>query len=1109
MEAQSTLFNKSYIDRSVRLNSLFMCGSTLYIPKFSIEHVGFVGQRNLAPEPPVFISPFYSMSGLDDSVLNRWGHGFSDGLTETYGIARFDTEDGKEVFDESAFAFAEDHMHRLSGLYAIQEPLPFDDVRKLIKTGTAAGFPHNSLSDDHPLFAKKKGDIALDDEKWGALVEFCKKVEECGSFAEMCEYVAIWTATSKSEILQMAKAHPHKIRLIISPPLWYLVLALRWCYRYNQSMTHTSVNAGCGLPCPYVLGHSPTDMVNAVKAGFPHLYSASSTDLSTFDATQKERITHAEFVDRKGRLPQTELANRMMDWLEYNETRSYILLPSGQLLRKRRGMCSGSVRTTYGNSWYRMFILAYSYYVLYAKKFGFEMACLLKSKDFEKDVVAWIQGDDQLLAVSPSAIAWFNRNAQSQVLAGIGQKVKNVGLPDSPGLVGGSFLSFEFVADGGALYGVRGVANSDRLRAGAALPVRGLKSASMTAERVSGLAVLAHVCDDPSLYAELDKMHASAVQAGANDSYFPSRSLLSLIWDTREGRAPGQWAWLGKLLVWVILLALVGYGTVSANNYQMAQTKVNGIPGGPGAMVYPTLKAGVPTLRDEPMAPDEFQDYEPPAITTRRSVDSVAHMTNVFDREGKELHLGEESKDWLITSSDPFHDTAVRIGRAPAADGGDSTAVCVKKTYTISAPTDSMGNPITKSWDAQVNICPVLETFSLTAGDIQKNAGTGGPSPEYNGVAYHREASMGNVTVTSAPTGQPMWPNVLGSAKDGTPALATLADFHSWHGISGTTVDPTTGIADSRVLDGRARLISVGFEVANVTPWVDKSGVCIVYRQPTQLEEGTTTNILTPGLWPVRTIYWRAPPSTASDAMILNGSRQWPAAEGCYVVGWANTPSEPATLAAPTLRCPIGDDFNPASTPLYTTQAFFHGATGTNTEFGHTYNTDQSGAYFVGLAPATKLQVNVRFYYELYPTPAEGFSVLVTQPTPQYDPRALQLHSMMRQASPPGVRLDENFTGGWFKNVMGSFKKMLPGVVRSVSHVLPPGVRELAEVGASLVDGKPTGDPMTDGLVTGGRALGGAISKAAKKRKAKRERKKELRKGRREELDRMLNRTRR
>jgi hypothetical protein len=231
------------------------------------------------------------------------------------------------------------------------------------------------------------------------------------------------------------------------------------------------------------------------------------------------------------------------------------------------------------------------------------------------------------------------------------------------------------------------------------------------------------------------------------------------------------------------------------------------------------------------------------------------------------------------------------------------------------------------------------------------------------------------------------------------------------------------------------RIIGGGFEVHNDTAELYKKGSVTVYNQPTELQDAPL-RVGLDGAAPnsfgiVRKS--RLPPGNVSTATANVTSRTWEARDGCYVpfqLDVTDLKFQQATgqgLVMPAIDTSL--DFG------YQTQTW-----GTELDLlavgpTFTFRSDSPiryagletvGAYFSGLGPETVLTLDVRFIVEIAPTPANTTLISLATPSSQYDPQALVLYSKAVRELPPGVKVNMNAAGDWWKLISDAARKVAP-----------------------------------------------------------------------------------
>jgi hypothetical protein len=211
------------------------------------------------------------------------------------------------------------------------------------------------------------------------------------------------------------------------------------------------------------------------------------------------------------------------------------------------------------------------------------------------------------------------------------------------------------------------------------------------------------------------------------------------------------------------------------------------------------------------------------------------------------------------------------------------------------------------------------------------------------------------------------------------------------------------------------------FEVINTTAELWKQGTVTTYRMP-QVDDDVVTfsgsALNTHSLAKQREL----PPANPSSALVLPGSKQWDAARGSYCVMSLASLDNPLECVSNRPRFLMAN--NVAKTSVTSTTAALKTGdilTASPATFScflnAPYNT--SGSYFTGLSLQTTLTLTMKLLIESAPGPTSPF-VTLSHPSPTYDPEAIRLYSQLTNHLPVAVPFDENPSGEWFGEVLGT-----------------------------------------------------------------------------------------
>lgn len=418
------------------------------------------------------------------------------------------------------------------------------------------------------------------------------------------------------------------------------------------------------------------------------------------------------------------------------------------------------------------------------------------------------------------------------------------------------------------------------------------------------------------------------------------------------------------------------------------------------------------------------------------------------------ITLTREGKDWLVAVMDPFHDTPLKhLAGWPDVESGMSVVRCIQRQATIKKPEGHTGN-----WDAHVALVPVLDRHLQWNSSQRVNnhcrwiGALPDPSPPstFHGVA--------GVTCAAVSAGETVnwFPQTDTSHPGGPWIYLTLPDAYT---------------------KGVGRLVGVGFEVHDTTAKLNKQGSCTVYRQMESGRDPTVFNGCTdkPVVDEIQMYTFsgtplRAPPQSLDDAILLPGSRTWAAEDGCYQVGTFHTTENPAfcvDYGQPVwFDCGNDDSMNPIGgngNQFYTPAAewtqyanagevkFFAGIAPS----ARIHPIHQSGAIFAGLHDSAALTVNVKYYYETFPSVAESEILVLATPSGEFDPMALNIYSHAMSNMPVGVKVGDNNSGDWFWDVVQKVAKVAGPILGAIPHPIAQGLAPVVTtIGNNLSEGK-------------------------------------------------------
>ncbi len=392
-----------------------------------------------------------------------------------------------------------------------------------------------------------------------------------------------------------------------------------------------------------------------------------------------------------------------------------------------------------------------------------------------------------------------------------------------------------------------------------------------------------------------------------------------------------------------------------------------------------------------------------------------------------------EGKNWFIEATDPFHDNRVTLTGYPDTNVAASLVQCVKKTQTFMKPSAlPAGN-----WDTNIVLWPNPVQFPVGGSNQIESWAC---STVTTGRAGHINQDVNN---TNSGTIQPYHLGGVSafSAKSGDPTYGTSDVLTT----DGTAL--SLGL-DESYLTGSARVIGMGFEVVNTTSQLYKQGQVTCYRQPTpdcsRMPAWGLTKVQSgpsyyQGYGSVYSL--KQPPATQQQAMLLEGTVQWGAEDGCYAIATMNSMHNPAKQSEPQLIVSWQDDWSQQTGPglgIGTKIQVFGGwANYAVTPVTHIAPYNLSGAYFTGLSPETTLSVTVVWYIQRFPDPFETDLSVIAYPSPGYDPMALELYARAMKHLPVAVKQGDNPLGEWFKSVASKVAKVAAPVLKTIAPAHP------------------------------------------------------------------------
>lgn len=354
---------------------------------------------------------------------------------------------------------------------------------------------------------------------------------------------------------------------------------------------------------------------------------------------------------------------------------------------------------------------------------------------------------------------------------------------------------------------------------------------------------------------------------------------------------------------------------------------------------------------------------------------------------------------WMESALDPFPDENRKIAGYPDSVLTKSVVQTFRQTTTCKAPaTAPSGN-----WDLNVFFDGHFISYPMYS-----TTQIGG---DYSSVFHMTQSGpayfSGGVVCRSAPAG------------------------------SNLTLDTSNGFLVPTVdTNVPYRIISTGMEIVNTTAPLNKQGTLITWRGPSVEKEPATATFVT-GSGAIDVVagssrYWlkNKVPSTGTQALILQGSREWAAEDGAYIVGVRGTPDMPQRCTSPDTHAFLSEqDANGVwASGLFAPSGIDGRIVTPDAYLSHT-GFNSFGAYMRGLSQETT--IDVIWHYTIERFPNFQYTDLVTMATnsPSLDNRILELYSKTAWHIPTGCRLNENAFGDFIMDCANLLEEFgVPGM---------------------------------------------------------------------------------
>jgi len=203
----------------------------------------------------------------------------------------------------------------------------------------------------------------------------------------------------------------------------------------------------------------------------------------------------------------------------------------------------------------------------------------------------------------------------------------------------------------------------------------------------------------------------------------------------------------------------------------------------------------------------------------------------------------------------------------------------------------------------------------------------------------------------------------------------------------------------------------------------------------------------------------------SGTALLLDGSKQWKAKEGAYVVSTMNSEQLPAGPVINTRVVALNSQ--DSQYVAGTTTCVVIGITSTAnflippTSTTNTINVLQpvglldirfnaSGMYFTGLSNSTTLTLNAVYYIEKFPSQNDTDLVVLAKHSCRSDTIARELYSEIIREMPVGVPQRMNGMGEWFADAVSSAADFISPVLSAIPTPMTQGLGGMVKTAGNV-----------------------------------------------------------
>lgn len=391
--------------------------------------------------------------------------------------------------------------------------------------------------------------------------------------------------------------------------------------------------------------------------------------------------------------------------------------------------------------------------------------------------------------------------------------------------------------------------------------------------------------------------------------------------------------------------------------------------------------------------------------------------TSALTEPLEQAGVTQEAADYAVAALDQFHDFPSRIAGLPDEAKGRSIVYDLNQQKSITT-TGLIFATAEDRWDCHVAFIPALGS---SAAYVNSPLTNGAPSAFFGNSPADTIYGIYN-TDTLAPQTNDGWnpQGLLVICKVQSESSTYSPDNMS----DGNSPIYEFFIVEQLLSHTRARLISGGYEVHNVTEELYKGGTVTDYSVDDAPSRGAVPVSDGVNFEFNNSVNISAPPSTLTNATQINGITR-EAAEGSYV-NFKIQDADGFDAAFPEMGIVVYDsDSVYAAGPPNATTAFVSGGRGYTTpaygiesvNYRRVLNFQQCGSYYTGLSQQTVLNIHLKCQVEVFPVPGSPEMALARE-SPPHNPRAMEFVHQVQSNLPVAHRVADNGLGDMFRDVL-------------------------------------------------------------------------------------------